>query len=215
MGGARRLRRLLHAYGQTGARGDARLQPAVPRGQPAADIGVGRGGGGVGGAVPSGERLSERTSGSDVAGDDRDAARAGSQPAHAVHSAVQRRRAVRADDRSVARRGVCRQPGHGLCRASAISISARSIQNADGSQSAGARPYPAFGDIQWMENRVLVGLQLAADAPGEAVLRRVDRRWSATRGAGRSPTRPITSRPAAAAPASTPARSASHRTATT
>ena len=29
------------------------------------------------------------------------------------------------------------------------------IQNANGSQSAGARPYPAFGDIQWMENRVL------------------------------------------------------------
>ncbi len=28
------------------------------------------------------------------------------------------------------------------------------IQNSDGSQSAGARPYPAFGDIQWMENRV-------------------------------------------------------------
>ncbi len=28
------------------------------------------------------------------------------------------------------------------------------IQNPDGSQSAGARPYPAFGDIQWMENRV-------------------------------------------------------------
>ncbi len=28
------------------------------------------------------------------------------------------------------------------------------IQNADGTQSAGARPYPAFGDIQWMENRV-------------------------------------------------------------
>ena len=28
------------------------------------------------------------------------------------------------------------------------------IQNADGSQSAGGRPYPAFGDIQWMENRV-------------------------------------------------------------
>jgi hypothetical protein len=28
------------------------------------------------------------------------------------------------------------------------------IQNADGSQSAGARPYPALGDIQWMENRV-------------------------------------------------------------
>jgi hypothetical protein len=28
------------------------------------------------------------------------------------------------------------------------------ITNGDGSQSAGARPYPAFGDIQWMENRV-------------------------------------------------------------
>jgi hypothetical protein len=28
------------------------------------------------------------------------------------------------------------------------------IQNANGTQSAGARPYPAFGDIQWMENRV-------------------------------------------------------------
>jgi hypothetical protein len=29
------------------------------------------------------------------------------------------------------------------------------ITNANGSQSAGVRPYPAFGDIQWMENRVL------------------------------------------------------------
>ena len=28
------------------------------------------------------------------------------------------------------------------------------IQNANGSQSAGNRSYPAFGDIQWMENRV-------------------------------------------------------------
>jgi hypothetical protein len=28
------------------------------------------------------------------------------------------------------------------------------IQNANGSQTAGDRPYPAFGDIQWMENRV-------------------------------------------------------------
>lgn len=28
------------------------------------------------------------------------------------------------------------------------------ITNANGSQSAGARPYPTFGDIQWMENRV-------------------------------------------------------------
>jgi len=29
------------------------------------------------------------------------------------------------------------------------------IQNANGTHSAGPRPYPAFGDIQWMENRVL------------------------------------------------------------
>ena len=29
------------------------------------------------------------------------------------------------------------------------------ITNANGSQAAGARPYAAFGDIQWMENRVL------------------------------------------------------------
>src|SRR4030095_12844523 len=28
------------------------------------------------------------------------------------------------------------------------------IQNANGSQAAGDRPYLAFGDIQWMENRV-------------------------------------------------------------
>ena len=28
------------------------------------------------------------------------------------------------------------------------------ITNPDGTQSAGNRPYPAFGDIQWMENRV-------------------------------------------------------------
>jgi hypothetical protein len=28
------------------------------------------------------------------------------------------------------------------------------ITNPNGTQSAGARPYPAFGDIQWMENRV-------------------------------------------------------------
>jgi hypothetical protein len=28
------------------------------------------------------------------------------------------------------------------------------ITNTNGSQSAGARPFPAFGDIQWMENRV-------------------------------------------------------------
>src|SRR5262245_15383282 len=29
------------------------------------------------------------------------------------------------------------------------------VNNANGTQSAGPRPYPAFGDIQWLENRVL------------------------------------------------------------
>ena len=44
------------------------------------------------------------------------------------------------------------------------------ITNPDGSQAAGARPYPAFGDIQWMENRVSLQLQVPADAPRQALL---------------------------------------------
>ena len=61
------------------------------------------------------------------------------------------------------------------------------ITNADGSQSAGARPYPAFGDIQWMENRVRLQLQLAAAAAGETVHPRADREHQlhARRGAER------------------------------
>ena len=40
-------------------------------------------------------------------------------------------------------------------RVSATSNQRAVINNPNGSQAAGARPYPGFGDIQWMENRVL------------------------------------------------------------
>ena len=59
------------------------------------------------------------------------------------------------------------------------------ITNPDGSQSAGARPYPAFGDIQWMENRVDSNYNSLQTPAGEAVLRRADRDSSATPGARR------------------------------
>ena len=59
------------------------------------------------------------------------------------------------------------------------------ITNANGSQSAGARPYPAFGDIQWMENRVGSNLQLVAGPAGEALHARTIRARSVTPGAKR------------------------------
>ena len=40
------------------------------------------------------------------------------------------------------------------------------IVNPSGTHSAGARPYAAFGDIQWMENRVLASY----NTPGIHVL---------------------------------------------
>jgi Carboxypeptidase regulatory-like domain len=43
------------------------------------------------------------------------------------------------------------------------------ITNPNGSQTAGARPYPAFGDIQWMENRV--------DSSYNALQTRLERRF--------------------------------------
>ena len=150
-----------------------------------------------------------------IARADRAAARAGSQPAHALHPAVQLRRAVRVDDRRAARRRVRRQQGDEAERLPQSQSARGDHRTPNGSQSAGARPYPGVRRHSMDGESRRVGLQLAADAPGEALLQRVDRRSSATRGARRSPTRPITSRPAAAAPASTPARSASRRTATT
>jgi hypothetical protein len=44
------------------------------------------------------------------------------------------------------------------------------ITNADGSQVAGARLYPAFGDIQWMENRV--------SSTYKSLQARLEKRWS-------------------------------------
>ena len=61
------------------------------------------------------------------------------------------------------------------------------ITNANGSQSAGARPFPAFGDIQWMENRVRVELQLVAGAFGETLLKRFD--WTDQLHLGQGPDR--------------------------
>ena len=88
------------------------------------------------------------------------------------------------------------------------------ITNPDGSQTAGARPYPAFGDIQWMENRV--------SSRYNSLQMRLDKRFSHGLTASVSYTlgeaisgAPITSRRAAAGPASTPASSASRRMATT
>ena len=66
-----------------------------------------------------------------------------------------------------------------------------------------------------MENRVSSNYNSLQTAAGEAVLQRADRDRELHAGGRRSPMRPITSRPAAAAPASTPACSASRRTATT
>ena len=116
MGGPWRLRRVLHAYGQARPRRHARLQPAVPGRQPPADLGDRRCRRGVGGALPAGERLPERAPGCEHAGADRPAARAGSQPAHAVHPAIQRRRSVRADAERAARCRVRGQQGNGAAR---------------------------------------------------------------------------------------------------
>ena len=88
------------------------------------------------------------------------------------------------------------------------------ITNPDGSQTAGARPYPAFGDIQWMENRVASNYK--------SLQMRLDKRFSKglsgmisyTLGRSDRPMRRITSQPAAAARVSTPECSASRRTAT-
>ncbi|MGH9313547.1 MAG: carboxypeptidase regulatory-like domain-containing protein [Vicinamibacterales bacterium] len=44
------------------------------------------------------------------------------------------------------------------------------VNNPDGSQAAGARPYPAFGDIQWMENRV--------DSTYKSLQTRLEKRFS-------------------------------------
>ena len=129
---------------------------------------------GVGGALPAGERLPDRSPGCEHAGADRPAARPGSQPAHAVHPAIQRRCSVRADAERAARCRVRGQQGNGAARLPQ-SESARGHPErqriAVGGRSAVSRVrrYPVDGESR------LLGLQLAADTPGEAVFRRVDR----------------------------------------
>ena len=88
------------------------------------------------------------------------------------------------------------------------------ITNPDGSQSAGARPYPAFGDIQWMENRVASNYNSLQMRLEKRFSKGLTRHGQLHLGRGARPTRRITSRRAAAARASTPACSASRRTAT-
>ena len=118
-------------------------------------IGVGSGGRGVGGPLPPGERLPERASGSDVAGD-RPCQRRAQDPNQRTPYIQQYNVGVQYElmtelccstSRTWAT-GASALPGFRNLNQRAV------IQNADGSQSAGARPYPAFGDIQWMENRV-------------------------------------------------------------
>ena len=88
------------------------------------------------------------------------------------------------------------------------------IQNPDGSQTAGDRPYPAFGDIQWMENRVSSDYNSFQVSLEKRSVERIDGACELHAGRSASPTRPITSPPVAAAQVSTQARSASRRTPT-
>ena len=105
-----------------------------------------------------------------VAGADGGAPRAGCEPAHAVHPAVQPRHPVRADDRPAARPCLRRQQGHEAERVPQPESARRSSPTRTASQSAGPRPYPAFGDIQWMENRV--------DASYNSLQARLEKRFS-------------------------------------
>ncbi len=136
------------------------------------------------------------------------------ESAHAVHPAVQHRRAVRVDAGSRARRGVCRQQGHEAEWLPQSEPARRHHQPgriAVGRRAAlsGLRRHPVDGEPRQLQ------LQVAADAPGETLLAGPVRARQLHPGARRSRARRITSRRAAAARASTPACSASLRTATT
>ena len=111
LGRARRLRRLLHPHRAAGTRRPARIQPAVPRRQPAADRRDRCGRGGLRCAVPPRHRLSIGPARSQHARADDQTEGAGCQPANPVHPAVQHRRPVRADAGRRARRGLRRQQG--------------------------------------------------------------------------------------------------------
>ena len=175
---------------------------------------TGRSGRGVRRAVSAGQRLSVGPARSELAGADRRAPRSGSQPTHAIHPAVQLRHPVRADAGRGAGCRLCRQQGHQTERLSQPE-SASGDHQSERHAVCGARPYPAFGDIQWMENRV--------NSSYNSLQVRLDKRFSDGLtghgqlhvGQGSERCRRITFRRAAAVLASTPAHSASLRIPTT
>ena len=137
----------------------------------------------------------------------------GSEPADALHPAVQHRRPVRADAGRRARCRVCRQQGHEAERLPQPESARRHYQPgrlAVGRRAPvpGVRRHPVDGEPRQLD------VQLAAGAPRQALFQRAvrDRQLHAGRGAERA--RPITSRRAAGAPASIRACSASRRTPT-
>ena len=174
LGRARRVRHLLQPHRAPGTRRDARLQPAVPRGQPAVDVRQRSGGGGVGGAVSTQSGLPVRVARPEHAGANRGAARAGCQSEDRHHSPVQPGRPARADTRPDDRRRVCRQ-----CRAQPPRLPqsepARGHPEreriAGGRRAAvsGLRRHPVDGESR------RVRLQLAAGERREADVARPDR----------------------------------------
>ena len=97
LGHARRVRHVLQPHRAPGTRRDARLQPAVPRRQPAVDVRHRIGGGRVGGAVSTQPGIPGRPARRDDAAANHHAARPGSQPEDGHHSPVQPGRSARAD----------------------------------------------------------------------------------------------------------------------
>ena len=145
---------------------------------------------------------------------DRGAPRPGCQSAHALHPAVQRRRAVRIEAGPGPRRRVRRQQGHQAEWLPQSEPACRHHQPgriAVGRRAALSelRRHPVDGEPRQLD------LQVTARRAWRSASRTACRGSSATRGGRRSPARRITSRRAEAARASTPACSASRRTATT
>ncbi len=125
LGRSRGLRHFLQPHRAARARRHARLQSAVPGRQPVADGRDRQCRGRVGCAVQARHRLSQRSAGSDDAGADGSAARAGSESGDAVDPSVQHRArstSLRRTSRSTLRTSATRA---GTFQASATSTSVR------------------------------------------------------------------------------------------